>query len=635
MQTVRDSRVIDKYNELVRKFLTKNDAFDSKKFVGGMPVTLERKDILDLTLRGPNGNFVYTATQKVDGERMLMYIGYDNGDRNREVCFINRKNEIKSLFIEQPLPNVRTPEMLIDGELVYFDSEGNSHKEYKSGITRHASFMAFDILYGPNEIEVVKNVKTVGQSFSMTVPEDGILRTNPWIYINRYDILHKLIIPSQFNDNAPILSEAFKNVPWFNVEIKPIYFLGEKNIKDRVEIYSYLSQELTSNRKNHYEFLANNYQKPKSPFINRRLNLDGLIFTSAETTYTLGNWDVPGKKHFKWKPSEQQTVDLMIRKIDNVSANLLVLKGDRHEVLKFNGKVAKSMVPDNSKNGDILEFKISGTVSDLNFIFHELRPDKKKANAIRTVLGVINGYMNPVDIKKLKLFLNIDSLNNKDLKQILSIIPSNKLTTCAVKNISGLVLNESLYNNIKRLIRDSTREEIELEIRLGQIKGRFDPDISKDKFDMLMSKVERLGFKKEAIDFVDIYSSEKVRTRYIYSSDFKKYILFESIIKNRISNVDLNSNKTLDFDIRFSLSQEKKVNKYNTEGEATLKSRFSYTDPNGLLRFDLTIIKEGTFSDRDFKEKEEIKVKRQFELEILSNKVDPRKLFEFLASVIN
>lgn len=633
MQSVRDSRVIDKYNELVRKFLMKNEKFDAKRFVGGMPVTLERKDILDLTLKAPNGNFVYTATQKVDGERMLMYIGYDNGDRNREVCFINRKNEIKSLFIEQPLPNVKTPEMLLDGELVYFDMEGKSHKEYKQGITRHASFMVFDILYGPEKIEVENDVKVIGQSFSMTVPEDGILRSLQWIYINRYDILHKMIIPSQFNKNLPILTEAFKNVPWFNVELKPIYFLGQ--IKDRVEVYSYLSEKLSENRRNFYDFLSNEFNKPKSPFVSRRLNLDGLIFTSAETPYTLGNWDAPGKKQFKWKPSEQQTVDLMIRKIDNTSANLLVLKGERHEVLNFNGKIATSNIPDSSKNGDILEFKISGTRQDLKFIFHEPRPDKKKANAIRTVLGVINSYSNPVDIKKLNLFLNIETLNTANLKQVLSIIPPNKLTACAVKNISGLVLNENLYNNIKRLIRDSTNKEIELEIRLGEIKGRFDPDISKDKFQSLISKVEKLGFKKELTDFVDIYSNEKVRTRYIYSSDFKKYILFESIIKNRISNVDLNSNKTLDFDIRFSLSQEKKVNKYNTEGESTLKSRISYTDPNGLLRFDLTTIKEGIFFDRDFKEKEGIKVKRQFELEILSNKIDPRKLFQFLASVIN
>ena len=633
MQSVRDSRVIDKYNDLVRKFLTKNENFDAKKFVGGMPVTLERKDILDLTLKGPNGNFVYTATQKVDGERMLMYIGFDNGDKNREVCFINRKNEIKSLFIEQPLPNVRTPEMLLDGELVYFDKEGKSYKEYKQGVTRHASFMAFDILYGPEKIEVENDVKVIGQSFSMTVPEDGVLRSLQWIYINRYDMLHKMIVPSGFNKNLPILTEAFKNVPWFNVELKPIYFLGQ--IKDRVEVYSYLSEKLSENRRNFYDFLSAEFKKPKSPFVNRKLNLDGLIFTSAETLYTLGNWDIPGKKQFKWKPSEQQTVDLMVRKIDNNSANLLVLKGDRHEVLNFNRKIAVSTVPADSKNGDILEFKISGTKQDLNFVFDTRRLDKKKANAIRTVLGVINSYLNPVDIRKLHLFLNLETLKTNDIKDVLKIVPINKLTGCAVKNVSGLLLDENLYNTIKRLIRDSVNKEIELEIRLGEIKGRFDPDINQDKFTLLQNKVERLGFKKEITDFVDIYSSERLRTRYIYSSDFQKYILFESIIKNRITNVDLNSNKTLDFDIRFSLSQEKKVSKYNTEGESTSKSRISYVDPNGLLRFDLTTIKEGTFVDREFTEKQGSKIKRQFELEILSNKVDPRKLFSFLASVIN
>ena len=94
---------------------------------------------------------------------------------------------------------VNSREMLLDGELIFFDQNGNSYKELESRYVKGASFMAFDILFGPENIDVsTDNNKIMGQEFSMMVPEDNKLRTQPWTYISRYDILHKLIVPSRF-----------------------------------------------------------------------------------------------------------------------------------------------------------------------------------------------------------------------------------------------------------------------------------------------------------------------------------------------------------------------------------------------------------------------------------------------------
>ena len=73
-------------------------------------------------------------------------------------------------------------------KLVFFDKDGESHKELESKKVKGVSFMAFDILFGPETIDVSSDgAKIIGQGFSFIVPEDGKLRTMPWTYLNRYN----------------------------------------------------------------------------------------------------------------------------------------------------------------------------------------------------------------------------------------------------------------------------------------------------------------------------------------------------------------------------------------------------------------------------------------------------------------
>ena len=50
MELLRDPKIEEKFHNLVRNFLTKNENYDVSKFIGGLPVTLERNDIFDLLL---------------------------------------------------------------------------------------------------------------------------------------------------------------------------------------------------------------------------------------------------------------------------------------------------------------------------------------------------------------------------------------------------------------------------------------------------------------------------------------------------------------------------------------------------------------------------------------------------------
>ena len=639
MELLRDPKIEEKFHNLVRKFLTKNDDYDVTKFIGGLPVTLERNDIFDLLLKNSRGNYKYTVTQKVDGTRMLMYIGLDMGNKDRVVCFIDRNMKIYTIrdSSRSILPYINSREMLIDGELVFFDSDGNSYKDLESSRVKGVSFMAFDMLFGPENIDINPDgTKLIGQEFSMMVPEDGILRSYEWKYISRYDILHKLIIPSKFNKEEPILTRAFKDTNWFNIELKPIYFLDA--IKDKVVLYNntksgYLQTLLSKQRKEFYGMLMNKYAKNINVFTKKALELDGLIFTADDTLYTIGSWNKLLSIQFKWKPVEQQTVDLLIKKSrpkDSV-AQLFISKKGKIEPFQVNYRTVLANVPENVSDNSIGEFSID---SSGNFIFKEIRQDKKIPNALKTVLNVINSFKNPVNINELHYFLHLASLGKKDLEKILKYSSKTKLLQCVTyyKGISSLKQEDATV--IQEMIKTSfDSKDLELELRLGKLDKFFNPRIFKDRFDSLLSKAEQFKFKKNVDKFVDVYS-DKVRTRYLFSEDFKRYVFFESIIKNRIKNLDLKTDSFLGNDIRVALSSEINVKEYNETGEAYSKNRISFTEPNNLFRIDFTIIKEGSFESRTFQEKDKANITYQVEVEILSEKVVPENLFKFLAGFL-
>lgn len=639
MELLRDPKIEEKFYNLVKNFLTKNENYDLTRFIGGLPVTLERNDIFDLLLKNSRGNYKYTVTQKVDGTRMLMYVGLDIGNKNRIVCFIDRNMKIYTVrdSSRSILPYINSREMLIDGEIVFFDSEGNSHKDLESSKVKGVSFMAFDMLFGPENIDInVDGTKLIGQEFSMIVPEDGKLRSFEWRYISRYDILHKLIIPSKFNNGEPILTSAFKNTNWFNIELKPIYFLDA--IKDRVILYNstksgYLQTLLSKQRKEFYSMLTEKYEKNINIFIKKSLQLDGLIFTAEETLYNIGSWNKLLSVQYKWKPVEEQTIDFLIKKSrpnDSVG-QLFISKIGKIEPFQVNYKNVLVNVPENLRSETIGEFSIDKSG---NFIFKEIRGDKKVPNALKTVLNVINSFKNPVNINDLHYFLNINSLNKKDLEKILNYSSKTKLLHCATYYKGLSVLQKQDSETIKEMIKTGfDSKDLELELRLGKIDKFFNPKILKERFYGVLLNVENLNFKKNIDNFVDVYSN-KIRTRYLYSEDLNKYLLFESIVKNRVKNLDLNTESFLSNDIRIALSSEIKIREYNENGESLFKNRVSFTEPNDLFRIDFTTIKEGLFENRIFSEKENSNVIYQIEVEILSNKVDPENLFKFLTRVI-
>jgi|TARA_B100001142_G_scaffold317083_1_gene357603 hypothetical protein len=641
MELLRDPKVEQQFQKLVANFLAKNKNYDITKFIGGLPVTLERSDMAHLMTKGRDDKSKYTVTQKVDGTRVLMYIGPDSETasvKQRTVCFVDRNMKIYTVRNDTRdiLPYVNTPEMLLDGEIVFFDQDGTAHKELESRYVKGVSFMTFDILFGPENIDInSENEKIIGQEFSFIVPEDGKLKTFPWQYINRYDILHKLIIPSKFNKSEPILTGAFKSVNWFNIELKPIYFL--ESLKTHRVLYNesktgYLQTLLSGNRRDFYNFLMKTYGKQINIFIKKTLKLDGLIFTAADTLYTIGSWDKLLTTQYKWKPSNEQTVDLLVRKVSPQAAGLFVSKSGNIEPYQVNYKQVIVQVPQNIKDNDVAEFSIDESG---RFIFKELRKDKKTPNALRTVLNVINSFKNPVIINDLYYFLNLSESSSKaEIKKVLEYSTKTKLLRCVANYKTINLLESKQLNLINDMIKNvNVNKEIEVELRFGILKQGFNPKISKQSFIDILRKVESFDFQKTVDDFVDVYS-ENIRTRYIFSNEFGKYIFFDSIIKNRISKIDITMQNVINYDVRIAMSSEVKVKQYNTVGDSYRKYRLSFTEPNGLFRIDFTAITSGEYSDRSFVMNKDSNETFQIEIEFLKNDININNLFKFITQML-
>jgi hypothetical protein len=646
MELIRDVQLIKHFENFVKNMITRNKNYDPKKFIGGLPITLEKKDVHTLANIDPVGKSFYTVTQKVDGTRVLMYIGPRIDDSpKRVVCFIDRNMDLYTIRDKTrdvlPYVDIRE-EMLIDGELVFFDSLGNSFKELNFREIAGVSFMAFDILYGPGNINVVNGETVIGQSVSMVIPFDNLPRAVPWTYIQRYDILYKLIeTPSYAPDMIPKLTDALKSVPWFNVELKPIYFLT--NIPKEYMfsgIYNdnnsgYLQNNLKLSRRRHYTTLKEKYNKANTPvFISKSLILDGLIFTSYRTLYTIGTWNKFRNEQFKWKPQTEQTVDLKIQKISKTTGNVLVTFNKEEVLFQKNYKPVIVVIPESIKNNSIVEFKLTPSGE---FEFKDVRTDKSQPNALNTVLNVINSFKNPVLIKDLFYFFN---QSHKDaLKIMLDYSSKNKLLNCLAVNGKITYIQEGQKLSLKEMIDsiDPTSDN-EVELRLGIIGKGFNPQIPRDDFIAYLNIVRSLNFKELVEDYVDLYSDfeeSKIRTRHAYSKDFGKYILLNSINKKRILNIDVNLKSIAGFDVRFSRSSEIASDIFNNVGNGQRKYRMTYTEPADLYRIDFTAITDVVFMDRSFTQTKDSREVFQIEIELLSKDVVLDDIFKLLLKIFS
>ena len=627
---------------------------DFKPFIGGLPVTLERKDIFTILSKDLSGNYRYSATQKVDGTRLLLFANFKKDTGLRNITFIDRNNEFYTLKNRnrEPLPDFQGPKVLIDGELVTFNNENQvTNPTDKYFNIKMFSFMAFDILYGPISIEYSgpPNQKrlNIGSEGSMAGPIGGKM----WPYQKRYDILYQLIVPNELNDFRPILSLAFKDTGWFVPEIKPIFFINalrttkklyesgnskaffqENLIKFRQTFYKLINEQIRTKQTEHAELL--------------NVSLDGLIFTPFDTEYVLGGpWKKFLNTQYKWKPEEEQSIDFAIFKETQKQESKYILKIRKGPNLTtFTVRKNQSYVPaevtkessaelarSKTRDGTIGEFVYN--TSKQQFELLRLRRDKDSPNALSTAINVMNAIKNPVDLEIIKKFFIINKLNDQGLKQLLRYMTKSQMLRCMVNNNKLDIFNNDIKKQLSEQIKKfKTNNAYEFEIRFGVIEPqKFQANLPFNLYKQIIDIISLLykSVKVEYSVFYDLYS-RNIRTRYLYLDDLKSTIKLASIEKQTIENVNIDLKYLYNLDLRFALSDEKQTTEIVTKQNADLvleKKRHSFNFGN-IFSLDVTeIIKINKSNENGGKEVREAP-KYQVELEVKNRSLSEEDLID-------
>ena len=625
---------------------------EARPFIGGLPVTLERKDLFTILSKDLNQNYRYSATQKVDGTRLLLFANYKKDSGLRNITFIDRNNDFFTVKnkTRENLPDFEGPKILIDGELVVFDN--NNHvttPNDKYFNIKSFSFMAFDILYGPISIEYSgpPNDKrlNIGSEGAMAGPIGGKM----WTYQKRYDILYLLTVPTEMNDYRPILSLAFKECQWFVPEIKPIYFINglrtTKTLYESGNPRAYFQENLVKFRKTLYD-LINEHVRTKQMYSAELINvtLDGLIFTPFDTEYVInGPWKKFLNVQYKWKPVDEQSIDFAISK-EQGKYVLKVRKGANLTIFTQNvnqkyvpAEVSKTTIENISKSkiqdGTIGEFVYDTNAKQFNLL--RLRKDKTSPNSLSTAINVMNAIKNPVDLEIIKKFFIINKLNEVGLKQLLRYMSKSQMLRCMINNNKIELFNEEIKQQLLTQISNFKKNNNnELEIRFGTIEpSKFQTNLSFNLYKQIMDVIS-LIYKNVQVEysiFYDLYQGD-TRTRYLYLQDLGSTTKLASIKKETIENINLDMKYIYNIDLRFALSNEKPDGNVVTKENADLtleKKRFSFNFD--IFSLDLTeIIK----LNNEVREAPKYQVELEIKNRSLPNEVILKKITEVLQIIM-
>ena len=149
-------------------------------------------------------------------------------------------------------------------------------------------------------------------------------------------------------------------------------------------------------------------------------------------------------------------------------------------------------------------------------------------------------------------------------------------------------IKEQIMKNIDIFKSDNSYE---FEIRLGKIKpSRFESNI---QFIVYKQIIDILSMNKISFNYnvYHDYFKDSIRSRYIYVDQIKEFKYIGSIEKERVENINIDTNYIYNIDMRFSLSNETpsllKVD-YDMADFKQEKKRFSFDF--GIIRLDCTEI---------------------------------------------
>ena len=527
---------------------TKNKEYEN---LLGKPIQLSASNFYSMTT---NEYFVST---KVDGLRMAMIIadkkdkifGKDDllNDNLRTIFFIDLNAQFWILSEYIQLDNI--DKCLIDGELIILNQKiiYDNKQEIKYYEGQEIIFSSFDILYGPINPQFKAEDDSEEYNDYILEPRDsntmvGFKAKDKWVT----------------NDRRFSLETLFNNP-------RNMYFISQINKKDKftVLVSPFVDLDTVLENENGYDFmintLLNKYSDDYSGIRSKtlpKINTDGLIFTPKYMPYITGTWSEGPNKQYKWKPSINLTIDVLIKKEGSryipysfegplkYMSHEIVVKG-AHELEKANGKIAEC----------IPVF----TSGKLHLQFVKIREDKEKPNAevtIKSTIEAIELNSNKINILSvIKAFRNRSRKDiSKYLKQVLKYFP---------KELMSLLLYSSTYDKLKIVPIINDKDIVIFDQWLTKAKNNPNLELETK---LIFKKCEpiylinkTIGQKIKDVTIVRYYGQNNTRTTFVnYATQI---IEMDTIQKTRIGDIVVQNNafdKSL-VNFKISFSEEKEV----------------------------------------------------------------------------
>lgn len=471
--------VLDEFTKLLTGFLLKKET--KPTFIGGIPVTLTKDRFVELFDKSYKyADYKYTATAKVDGTRYLCFITESSPSASsKTVYFIDRSMDIYNLISKNGIPfeKVNLPKMLLDGEMVFYKDK-TGHFSLPREETDGLSFMVFDILFGPSDLYFRDIFTETEPHFKESVAMSGPIGGKIWDYHGRYTVLKKLFLPSNENNNLPPLAMKCVNSVFFRFELKNIISL--KSFSDIKDIEKFVQKQFKDSRNAYYDFLIKKTLSNKLNTFNRairnmKVGFDGIIFTPVDTEYVFNTWNNYKNTLFKWKPSNEQTVDFKIKKIEQsvkipssdkiyIKAKLFFKRYDKKtsteqyiEWVPGLNEPKFGLIPIDFEveDGSVCEFTVD--LENKYFIFSRKR-ELKGPNALLTIRSILEFIKNPVRINIIGRILTKEPSSDKTRINILTALADTLTKQQQIKLLICLDKIKFMDDNISNQLQSFIEE---------------------------------------------------------------------------------------------------------------------------------------------------------------------------------
>jgi hypothetical protein len=414
-----------------------------------------------------------------------------------------------------------------------------------------------------------------------------------------------LVFDCLFYDNKSFISEPYNvryDVCKFSYKkVFKNYFKHATNqiiltVKIWYPLYAIMSSA------NVYDYIAKETNKNRDK--NTKLKADGLILQPFDTPYVpFGPWNKYNNVQFKWKPSNELTIDFKIKIISKNEWHLATKTDQPYMINQIEGNplpatcIPSDLHKEKYHENEVVEFKFKETGNPNGILFVPVRSrNEKDANSLSTIKSTMCVINDPFSLELLKPAIKFLNTNMEKInKDFLSIFSVSDLILCIVDNFFTIGEQKEMKKVYNSFIENAKLGPIELECRFSK-HGKSGKGVDKFTFYYLQDYLKN-HFKFDLIETIDIiqnkpnqYKADSIsgKGRSTYKNLIKDIYDKKSIsndYKEKIKSYTLeptDAKQKLYNNLVFKLELAKEI---PTDKVIGLKSIYAGKTTNNLIRF--------------------------------------------------